>query len=146
MANDRAVWLVYKLTGSAGAAGCFRICEPGADAFSSSIGGYVGDRYDRQRSVIATQVASMVLAFALAALTLTHTIREWEVIVIAFLVGIVNAFDVPIRQAFFVQMVGKEIFPMRIALNSSISTARAWWGRRLRDLRSRGSARAGVSS
>src|SRR5258708_5288565 len=62
----------------------------------------------------------MILAFALAALTLTNVIREWEVIVIAFLVGIVNAFDVPIRQAFFVQMVGKEDLPNAIALNSSI--------------------------
>src|SRR5205807_1458623 len=59
-------------------------------------------------------------AFALAALTLTNVIREWEVIGIAFLVGIVNAFDVPIRQAFLVQMVGKEDLPNAIALNSSI--------------------------
>src|ERR1700738_3340227 len=88
--------------------------------FLSSFGGYVGDRYDRQRSVIATQTCSMVLAFALAALTLTNLINKWELIVIAFLVGIVNAFDVPIRQAFFVQMVGKEDLPNAIALNSSI--------------------------
>src|SRR5205807_7437986 len=59
-------------------------------------------------------------AFALAALTLTNVMHEWGVIVIAFLVGIVNAFDVPIRQAFFVQMVGKEDLPNAIALNSSI--------------------------
>jgi len=62
----------------------------------------------------------MVLAFLLAALTLSHLIREWHLIVIAFLVGVVNAFDVPIRQAFFVQMVGKEDLPNAIALNSSI--------------------------
>jgi MFS family permease len=88
--------------------------------FLSSLGGYVGDHYDRKRSVIATQTCSMILAFALSALTLTHMIRDWEVILIAFLVGIVNAFDVPIRQAFFVQMVGKEDLPNAIALNSSI--------------------------
>src|SRR5258708_3182449 len=62
----------------------------------------------------------MILAFALSALTLTNVIREWEVIVIAFLVGIVNAFDVPIRQAFLVQMVGKEDVPNAMAVNSSI--------------------------
>jgi MFS family permease len=84
------------------------------------MGGYVGDRYNRHRGVIVTQSCSMVLAFVLAALTLTHTIREWHLILIAFLVGIVNAFDVPIRQAFFVHMVGKEDLPNAIALNSSI--------------------------
>src|SRR5258705_681706 len=62
----------------------------------------------------------MILAFVLAALTLTHLIREWHLIVIALLAGIVNAFDVPIRQSFFVHMVGKEGLPNAIALNSSI--------------------------
>src|SRR5260370_4223197 len=62
----------------------------------------------------------MILAFALAGLTLWKIINVWELIFIAFLVGIVNAFDVPIRQAFFVEMVGKEDLPNAIALNSSI--------------------------
>src|SRR2546426_1864583 len=120
MQTTAQLWLVYKLTGSAALLGVFGFASQVPMLFLSSIGGYVGDRYDRQRSVIATQMASMILAFLLAALTLTHMIREWQVIVIAFLVGIVNAFDVPIRQAFFVQMVGKEDLPNAIALNSSI--------------------------
>jgi MFS family permease len=120
MQTTAQLWLVYKLTGSAALLGVFGFASQVPMLFLSSIGGYVGDRYDRQRSVIATQTASMILAFVLAGLTLTHLIREWELIVIAFLVGIVNAFDVPIRQAFFVQMVGKEDLPNAIALNSSI--------------------------
>ena len=120
MQTTAQLWLVYKLTGSAALLGVFGFASQVPMLFLSSIGGYVGDRYDRQRSVIVTQTCSMILAFALAALTLTHLIRDWEVIVIAFLVGIVNAFDVPIRQAFFVQMVGKEDLPNAIALNSSI--------------------------
>jgi len=68
--------------------------------FLSSIGGYVGDRYDRRRGVMWTQTASMILAFVLAGLTLGKIITVWELILIAFLVGIVNAFDVPIRQRF----------------------------------------------
>jgi MFS family permease len=120
MQTTAQLWLVYEMTGSAALLGVFGFASQVPMLFLSSIGGYVGDRYDRQRSVIATQVASMVLAFVLAALKLTHLIRVWEVIVIAFLVGIVNAFDVPIRQAFFVQMVGKEDLPNAIALNSSI--------------------------
>jgi MFS family permease len=62
----------------------------------------------------------MILSFVLAALTLLGAVRVWEIVLIAFLAGIVNAFDVPIRQAFLVQMVGKEDLPNAIALNSSI--------------------------
>src|SRR5229473_2304994 len=120
MQTTAQLWLVYKLTGSAALLGVFGFASQVPMLFLSSIGGYVGDRYDRQRGVIVTQTASMILAFALAGLTLTHLINEWELIVIAFLVGIVNAFDVPIRQAFLVQMVGKEDLPNAIALNSSI--------------------------
>jgi len=120
MQTTAQLWLVYELTGSAALLGVFGFASQVPMLFLSSIGGYVGDRYDRQRSVIATQTASMILAFVLAALKLTNTIHVWHVIVIAFLVGIVNAFDVPIRQAFFVQMVGKEDLPNAIALNSSI--------------------------
>ena len=120
MQTTAQLWLVYKLTGSAALLGVFGFASQVPMLFLSSIGGYAGDHYDRQRSVIATQTCSMILAFALAALTLTNVIHEWEVIVIAFLVGIVNAFDVPIRQAFFIQMVGKEDLPNAIALNSSI--------------------------
>jgi len=56
----------------------------------------------------------MILAFLLAALALTGVIKVWQLIFIAFLSGIVNAFDVPIRQAFLVQMVGKPDLRMRL--------------------------------
>src|SRR2546426_4031779 len=120
MQTTAQLWLVYKLTGSAALLGVFGFASQVPMLFLSSIGGYVGDRYDRHRRVIATQTISMILAFALAGLTLTKLINEWELIVVAFLVGIVNAFDVPIRQAFLVHMVGKEDLPNAIALNSSI--------------------------
>jgi MFS family permease len=120
MQTTAQLWLVYELTGSAALLGVFGFASQVPMLFLSSIGGYVGDRYDRHRGVIATQTVSMILAFVLAGLTLTKSINEWELIVIAFLVGIVNAFDVPIRQAFLVQMVGKEDLPNAIALNSSI--------------------------
>ncbi len=120
MQTTAQLWLVYKLTGSAALLGVFGFASQVPMLFLSSVGGYVGDRYDRQRGVLATQTASMILAFLLAALTLTHSINKWELIGIAFLAGTVNAFDVPIRQAFFVQMVGREDLPNAIALNSSI--------------------------
>jgi MFS family permease len=120
MQTTAQLWLVYKLTGSAALLGVFGFASQVPMLFLSSLGGYVGDHYDRRRGVIATQTCAMILAFVLAVLTRTHLIGKWELIVIAFLVGIVNAFDVPIRQAFLVQMVGKEDLPNAIALNSSI--------------------------
>jgi MFS family permease len=113
-------WLVYRLTGSVALLGVFGFANQVPMLLLAWMGGYVGDRYNRHRGVIVTQACSMVLAFLLAALTLTHVIHVWHLILIAFLVGIVNAFDVPIRQAFFVHMVGKEDLPNAIALNSSI--------------------------
>jgi MFS family permease len=113
-------WLVYKLTGSVALLGVFGFANQVPMLFLAWMGGYAGDRYNRHRGVIVTQTCSMVLAFLLAGLTLTNVIREWHLIAIAFLVGIVNAFDVPIRQSFFVHMVGKEDLPNAIALNSSI--------------------------
>src|SRR5260370_5314962 len=118
--NMAQLWLVYQLTHSAALLGVFGFASEVPMLFLYSIGGYVGDRYDRHRGVIATQTISMILAFVLAGLTLTNLIGKWELIVIAFLVGIVNAFDVPIRQSFLVQMVGREDLPNAIALNSSI--------------------------
>lgn len=121
------LWLVYKLTSSAVLLGVFGFASQVPMLFLSSLGGYVGDHYNRHRGVIGTQSAAMVLAFVLAALTLTGNIHglsgAWVMIGIAFLVGVVNAFDVPIRQAFLVQMVGKEDLPNAIALNSSIFNA-----------------------
>jgi MFS family permease len=120
MQNTAQQWLVYRLTGSAALLGLFGFASQLPMLFLAWMGGYVGDRYNRHRGVIITQSISMVLAFALAILTLTHYIKVWHLIVIAFLVGVVNAFDVPIRQAFFIHMVGKEDLPNAIALNSSI--------------------------
>jgi MFS family permease len=120
MQTTAQLWLVYQMTGSAALLGVFGFANQVPILFLASIGGYVGDRYNRHHGVIVTQVVSMVLAFALAALTFAEAIKVWELILIAFLVGVVNAFDVPIRQAFLVQMVVKEDLPNAIALNSSI--------------------------
>jgi MFS family permease len=120
MQTTAQLWLVYKLTRSAALLGLFGFANGIPILLLASVGGYVGDRYNRWYGVIATQSVSMFLAFVLAGLTLSGVIREWEIIFIAFLVGVVNAFDVPIRQSFFVEMVGKEDLPNAIALNSSI--------------------------
>jgi len=115
-------WLVYRLTKSVALLGIFGFASQVPMLLLAWMGGYMGDRYNRHRGVIVTQTCSMILAFVLAGLTLTQVVDKWPMLIIyiAFLVGVVNAFDVPIRQAFFVHMVGKEDLPNAIALNSSI--------------------------
>ena len=84
------------------------------------IGGAVADRFNRHKIVIANQTAAMILPFILSVLTLTHTVRVWHIVVLAALLGVVNAFDMPGRQAFIVQLVEKKDLMNAIALNSSI--------------------------
>ena len=120
MQSTAQLWLVYRMTNSPALLGIFGFASQIPILFLASLGGYVGDRYNRHRGVIWTQTAAMILSFVLAALTLIGAVRVWEIVLIAFFAGIVNAFDVPIRQAFLVQMVGKEDLPNAIALNSSI--------------------------
>jgi MFS family permease len=84
------------------------------------LGGIAADRFNRRQIVISTQVASMLLAFILAALTLFHKVQVWHVFVLASLLGVVNAFDIPGRQSFLVEMVGKDDLMNAIALNSSM--------------------------
>ena len=84
------------------------------------LGGIVADRFNRQRVVIGTQISSMILALIFAILTLTGVVRVWQIFVLAALLGVVNAFDIPARQSFLVDMVGKEDLMNAIALNSSM--------------------------
>ena len=113
-------WLVYRMTGSPLLLGTVGFASQFPVFLFSPIGGVAADRYSRHRIVIATQTASMLLAFVLAALTLTHRVTVPQIIVLAALLGVVNAFDVPARQAFIVEMVGKEDLMNAIALNSSM--------------------------
>jgi MFS family permease len=113
-------WLIYRLTGSGALLGLLGFVAQMPIFVLSPLAGLVADRWPRRQVVIATQTSSMTLAFTLALLTLTHHIRVWEIIVLATLLGIVNAFDVPARQSFLIEMVGREDLLNAIALNSSM--------------------------
>ena len=113
-------WLVYRLTGSALLLGSVGFASQIPVFLFAPLGGITADRFNRRHIVIGTQVASMVLAFILAALTLLHKVQVWHVFVLAALLGVVNAFDIPGRQSFLVDMVGKEDLMNAIALNSSM--------------------------
>jgi MFS family permease len=115
-------WLVYRLTGSALLLGSVGFASQIPVFLFAPLGGIAADRFNRRHIVIATQVAAMLLAMLLAAVTLTHTIDHhvWLIFVLAALLGVVNAFDIPGRQSFLVEMVGKEDLMNAIALNSSM--------------------------
>lgn len=113
-------WLIYRLTKSALMLGGIGFASQIPVLLLGAIGGHVADRYDRRRVLILTQSASMFLAGILAALTLSGRIHEWHLFVLAALLGIVNAFDIPARQSFLVQMVTREDLINAIALNSSM--------------------------
>jgi MFS family permease len=113
-------WLVYRLTGSATLLGLVGFSSQIPVFLLAPLGGTIADRSHRKAIVIATQTASMILAFALAGLTLTGTIRVWQIFVLAALLGVVNAADIPARQAFVVEMVGRDDLMNVIALNSSV--------------------------
>jgi MFS family permease len=120
MQSVAQAWLVYRLTGSSLLLGIVAFASQIPIFLLSPVGGTVADRYNRHRVVIATQTTSMVLAAILAALTLGHWINVWELIVLASSLGVVNAFDIPARQSFLVEMVGREDLMNAIALNSSM--------------------------
>src|ERR1043165_303667 len=113
-------WLVYSLTGTASLLGVVVFCRQIPVFLLAPIGGAVADRRNRHRILVATQTAAMLLAFGLAALTLTQRVQVIHVFLLAALLGLVNAFDIPTRQAFVVEMVGKEDLTNAIALNSSM--------------------------
>src|SRR6266478_4807295 len=113
-------WLVYRITKSSLLLGSVGFASQIPVFLMAPIGGMVADRVNRHRIVIATQAAAMILALILATLTLANIVTVPEIFVLAALLGVVNAFDIPGRQSFLVDMVGKEDLMNAIALNSSM--------------------------
>jgi len=114
-------WLVYRLTHSAFLLGVIGFCNQIPVFLLASFAGVFADRWNRRRMLLATQSLAMIQAFLLAYLTFKGTIAVWHLILLGLFMGSVNAFDVPIRQAFLVDMVDqKEDFGNAIALNSSV--------------------------
>lgn len=120
MQSVAQAWLVYSMTKSALLLGSVGFASQIPVFLVAPFGGITADRTNRQRLVIATQICSMILAGILALLTLTGRIQVWHIFLLAGLLGVVNAFDIPGRQAFLVDMVGKEDLMNAIALNSSM--------------------------
>jgi MFS family permease len=121
-------WLVFRLTDSALWLGFIVVCQQLPIVLLASLGGSLADRYQRRTILVITQSAAMLLAFALAGLALTGNVRLAHVIVLATLSGVVNAVDIPTRQSFVIDMVGRERLMTAVAINSSMSMCAATLG------------------
>ncbi|MGH7612885.1 MAG: MFS transporter [Gemmatimonadales bacterium] len=116
-------WLVLTLTDSPFYVGLVSaLGSLGVLAFTL-YAGVIADRTDKHRTIILTQSLSMLQALLLAVLVWTEVVTVWHVMVLAAVLGIVNAFDIPTRQSFIVELVGKEDLMTAIALNSSMFNA-----------------------
>src|SRR6185437_8193777 len=98
-------WLVYRLTDSALLLGAVSFACQIPAFFLAPIAGVWIDRWDRHRTLVWTQVLSMIQSFALAALALSGTINIWSLVLLALMQGFINAFDMPARQAFVIEMI-----------------------------------------
>jgi len=111
-------WLVYQLSRSELILGIVGFAAAIPALLISPWGGVVVDRVPKRSLLVMTQTSAMLLAFILAWLTFSNRILVWHVILLAACLGAVNAFDAPARQAFVVEMVGREDLTNAIALNS----------------------------
>jgi MFS family permease len=113
-------WLVLELTHSAFLLGVVGALQFLPVLFFALFGGVLADRWPKRTVLMFTQSSAMLLALVLWALVLTGTVQLWHILILATLLGLTNALDMPTRQAFVVEMVGREDLPNAVALNSSI--------------------------
>ena len=112
-------WLIYRLTGSPLMLGLATFAGNIPILFLAPFGGVWSDRLNRRRAMLLTQALSLLQAAVLAGLTFSGSIEAWHLLAAATFLGLVNAFDTPLRQSFLLEMVGsRENLPNAIALNS----------------------------
>ena len=116
-------WLVYRLTESAWLLGLTGFAGQIAILVFAPFGGMWADRFDKQRLLLITQALFMVPPLLLAALTYGGLVEVWHIIVMALLLGIINAIDTPIRLAFSTELVTRANLPSAIAMNALMQSA-----------------------
>jgi MFS family permease len=121
MTRIATVWLVYRLTDSALLLGITGFAGQIPAFFLAPIAGVWLDRWDKHRALVVTQVLAMLQSFALAALALSGTINIWWILFLVLAQGLINAFDMPARQSFVIEMIERRgDLSNAIALNSSM--------------------------
>jgi MFS family permease len=121
MTRLATTWLVYRLTHSALLLGTVTFAGQIVSFAVGPVAGVWVERRNRRKLLVWTQAAAALQSLAMAALTLAHVINLWEIIVLATLQGLINAFDMPARQSFLVQMVeDRNDLSNAMAINSSM--------------------------
>src|SRR5215469_5782247 len=120
MQTTAQAWLVLELTHSAWLLGVVGALQFLPVMFLSLYGGVLADRLPKRRVLLFTQSSAMLQAFILWVLVATGTVQIWHILLLASLLGLTNSVDMPTRQAFVAEMVGREHLPNAIALNSSL--------------------------
>ncbi|MGH2473817.1 MAG: MFS transporter, partial [Candidatus Limnocylindrales bacterium] len=120
MQRAAQTWLVLTLTSDPFALGLVVAAQWGPVLLFGLFGGIVADALSKRRTLIATQAISMSLAFSLAVLAATGTAEVWHVLVMATLLGFTSVVDLPTRQSFVYEMVGREDVVSAVALYSAI--------------------------
>ncbi len=120
MQNAAQGYLVYTLTGSPAFLGYVGFVSGLPSWLFMLYGGLIADRVPRRSLMIITQSAMMILAFILAGLVFLNVVQPWHILVLAFLLGIANAFDAPARQSMVVELVSREDMTNAIALNATM--------------------------
>src|SRR5512136_2792276 len=93
-------YLIYQLTGSPAYLGLVGFFGGAPTLLFTLFGGVIADRIPRRRLLVITQASMMILAFALAALTFANVVQPWHIVILAFLLGVANAFEAPARISF----------------------------------------------
>jgi len=123
MQTTGQAWLVLKITGSPLALGTVTTLQFLPMTMFILFGGVVADRVPKRKLLIITQALALVQASIMGFLVVTDTVQLWHIYVLATMLGLINAFGNPVRQAFVVELVGKEQLVNAVALNSSIFNA-----------------------
>lgn len=120
MQTTAQAWLVLELTHSAWLLGLVGALQFLPVMVLSLFGGVLADRLPKRTALLFTQSFALVQATVMWILVATGTVQIWHIMILAALLGLTNSLDMPTRQAFVVEMVGREDLPNGVALNSSI--------------------------
>jgi MFS family permease len=123
MQRTAVIWVVYSITHSAFLLGVTIFAEQIPSFLLSVFGGIASDRYDRYKVIKITQITSMIQAILLAALVISGHTMVWAILVLSVILGIINAFDVPARQALVHDVVtSPEDLPNALSLTTATAS------------------------
>lgn len=116
------IWLAYRLTNSPFILGLIGFCEQIPIFIIAPFAGVYADRWNKHKALVRIESLAMVQAAILGIITLAHVIQIWHIVVLSLFLGIINAFEVPMRQSFVVDMVDRDKGALgnAIALNSTV--------------------------